>query len=254
MIEREFVKERVKEHMIHEFITKNLSNVGHSHTKVIRTPLGEKIIVYASRPGLVVGREGQNIKKITAQLKKRFKLENPQMEISEVEDINLDAQVVAERIASALERFGSTRFKGIGHKVMTDVMAAGALGIEIVISGKIPSARARSWRFYTGYLKKCGDIALTGVDTAYARAELKSGTVGIKVRIMPPDIKLHDKIELTKEKETVVEEVVKKDEEKTEETKEELEEGEKTVYEEIKEKIEESKKKSAETKSKVAKK
>jgi small subunit ribosomal protein S3 len=223
MIERDFVKQKMKEHMIHEFITKNLSNVGHSHTRMIRTPLGEKIIVFASRPGLVVGREGKNIKKITSALKKKFNLENPQMEISEVENINLDAQVVAERIASALERFGSSRFKGTGHKVMTDVMGAGALGIEIVISGKIPSARARNWRFYSGYLKKCGDMAITGVDTAYARAELKSGTVGIKVKIMPPGIKLPDKIELEKEKVTVVEEVKKeeKKEEKIEEPKKE---------------------------------
>lgn len=251
MIERQFVNQKMKEQMIHEFIIKNLSNVGHSHTKMIRTPLGEKIIVYASRPGLVVGREGKNIKKITSALKKRFNLENPQMEISEVENINLDAQVVAERIASALERFGPTRFKGVGHKVMTDVMGSGALGVEIIISGKIPSARARNWRFYSGYLKKCGDLALTGVDTAYARAELKSGTVGIKVKIMPPDIKLPDKIKLTKEIETVVEEV--KEEPKKEEKKEKkTEEEEKTMLEEIKEKIDA--KKSAEKEKKEAEK
>ena len=249
MIEREFVKQKVKERMIHEFIMKNLNNVGHSDTKMIRTPLGEKIIVFASRPGLVVGREGKNIKKITNDLKRKFKLENPQMEISEVENVNLDAQVIAERIASSLERFGSTRFKGIGHKVMADAMNSGALGIEIVISGKIPSARARNWRFYSGYLKKCGDIALTGVDSAYARAELKSGTVGIKVKVMPPDIKLYDKIELTKEKETVVEEVKEEkviEKVKVEETEEESKE--KTVYEEIKEKIEAKEKEEQEDK------
>ena len=55
--------------------------------------------------------------------------------VMEMEDV-LDARIVAERIASSLERFGTTRFKGIGHKVMSDVMGAGALGIEIIISGK----------------------------------------------------------------------------------------------------------------------
>lgn len=242
MIERDFVKQKMKEFMIHEFITKNLSNVGHSHTKMIRTPLGEKIVVYASRPGLVVGRGGKNIKKITSQLKEKFNLENPQMEISEVEDINLDAQIIAERIASSLERFGSTRFKGIGHKVMSDVMNAGALGIEIIISGKIPSARARNWRFYSGYLKKCGDIAISGVKSAYARAELKSGTVGIKVKIMPPDIQLADKIGLNKEKETIIEETKEEEKEKPAKESEKQEAEEKTMIEEIKEKIEENKK------------
>ena len=225
MIERKFVSEKLKEFQIQEYIFDNLKRVGHSHTKMVRTPLGEKIIIFASRPGLIVGRQGQNIKKLTKDLKKKFNLENPQIEISEVENINLDAAIVAERISNSLERLGTTKFKGIGHKVMTDVMNAGALGVEIVMSGKIPSARAKSWRFYQGYLKKCGDI-VEGVRKGYSRAQLKIGTIGIKVRIMPPDIKLPDKIKLLKEKVEVVEEVkVKKEKEdmKKKEEKEKIE-------------------------------
>ena len=86
-------------------------------------------------------------------------------------------------------------------------MNSGAIGIEIVMSGKIPSTRARSWRFYAGYLKKCGDIALTGVKTAHASAQLKSGTVGIRVKIMPPNVKLPDDIEMAEEPVTTVGEV-----------------------------------------------
>jgi len=224
MIERDFVKQKIKEFQIEEFVSKNLSNVGHSHTKMVRTPLGEKIIVYASRPGLVVGREGQNIKKLTEQLKKKFHLENPQIEIAEVENINLDARIVAERIASSLERFGTSKFKGIGHKIMTEVIGAGGLGIEILISGKVPSARAKRWRFYSGYLKKCGDIALVGVDKAYTIAKLKSGIVGIQVRIMPPETQLPDTIKLTEEIKEVVEEVKEKEESKEEKKKDKKEE------------------------------
>lgn len=206
MIERKIVAEKIKEYRIEEYISKNLRNSGHSHTKVQRTPLGEKIIIYASRPGLIVGRKGQNIKKLTIELKNRFNLENPQIEISEVENINMDANIVAERIAASLERYGSTRFKGIAHKVMQDVMGAGALGIEIVISGKVPSTRARSWRFYQGYLKKCGDIALVGVNRANASAKLKSGIVGIKISIMPPTTKLPDDMVVRDEPLNVIEE------------------------------------------------
>jgi len=207
MIERSLVSQRLKEYEIQEYITNNLRHVGHSHTKVQRTPLGEKIIIYASRPGLIVGRKGQNIKKLTQTLKKKFKLENPQIEISEVEKPELDAMIVAERIANSLERFGSSRFKGIGHKTMQAVMDSGALGVEIIISGKLPSARAKSWRFYSGYLKKCGDIAITGVATAITYAKLKSGTIGIKVKIMPPDVHLPDRVEIVKEKKEIVEEI-----------------------------------------------
>lgn len=199
MIERKFTREKFKEYCVEKFISSSLKNVGHSHTKVVRTPLGEKIIIFASRPGLIVGRKGENIKKLTNTLKKKFDFENPEIEISEVENPNLDAQIVAERIASTMERFGIQKFKAIGHKTMQDVMNAGALGIEIVISGKVPSARATSWRFYKGYLKKSGDLALTAIRRAQATAFMKIGCVGIKVSIMPPDIKSPDKVKVLKD-------------------------------------------------------
>ncbi|MBS3158810.1 30S ribosomal protein S3 [Candidatus Woesearchaeota archaeon] len=195
MIERQFVTQKLKEFQIQEFIGNTLKRVGHSHTKMLKTPLGEKIVIYASRPGLIVGRKGANIKDLTRTLKKKFDLTNPQIEINEVENVFLDANIVAEMIASSLERFGTTKFKGIGHKIMTDVTGAGALGIEILVSGKIPSARAKRWRFYQGYLKKCGQSA-TEISSAYAFAQLKSGTVGIQVRIMPPNLVLPDDISI----------------------------------------------------------
>ena len=206
MIERKFVAQKMKEFQIEEYITQSLKNVGHSHTKMVKTPLGEKIIIFTSRPGLIVGRKGQNIKQLTKTLKKRFELENPQIEISEVENPSLDAQIVAEKIVDALEKFGSEKFKAIGHKIMTEVMRSGALGIEIIVSGKVPSARAKSWRFYNGYLKKCGDIAMS-VRKADVQAQLKTGIIGVKVSIMPPDIKLPDDIQLVEYKEVKVEEI-----------------------------------------------
>ena len=90
---------------------------------------------------------------------------------------------------------------------MSDVMSSGALGIEILISGKIPSTRAKRWRFYQGYLKKCGEISVSGVQTSYAKAQLKTGIIGVQVRIMPPDLKLPDDIEILKEKKEIIEEV-----------------------------------------------
>jgi len=220
MIERKFISQKIKEYQIQEYIEQNLKNVGHSHTKMVKTPLGEKIVLYASRPGLIVGRKGQNIKELTKTLKKRFGLENPQVEVSEVEEINLDSNIVAERITDALERFGAQKFKAIGHKTMEGVMGAGALGIEIIISGKIPSSRAKSWRFYSGYLKKCGDISIVGVDKTHAQAKLKTGIIGVKVSIMPPGTELPDKVELIKEKEEKIEEVKEESKEDAEAKKE----------------------------------
>ncbi len=217
MIERDFVSRNKKEFEIQEFIRSQLGGAGLSHIKIQRTPLGEKIIIYAARPGLVIGSGGSNIKKLTNQLKKEFDLENPQIEINEVENVNLVASVVAERIASGLERFGTMRFKGIGHKTMADVLNAGAKGVEILISGKIPSSRARTWRFYQGYIKKCGHVALTQVDIAYARAKLKSGIAGVKVSIMPPDVRLPDDVTFLEPDKSTVEEVSDEESKKVEE-------------------------------------
>lgn len=186
----------MKEFQLEEFIKDKLKNVGYSGIRLQKTPLGEKITIYAARPGLIVGRKGENIQRLTGLLKTTFQLENPQIEISEVGDVNHDPTIVAEKIALTLERFGTAKFKAVGHKTMTDVMNSGALGVEILISGKVPSARAKRWRFYQGYLKKCGDIALTGVRVAYTAAKLKTGIIGIQVRIMPGDLALPDRIKV----------------------------------------------------------
>ena len=199
MIEREFVEQKKKEFQIQEFVSETLKNAGHSHTKLQRTPLGEKVVIFTSRPGLIVGRKGQTISKLTETLKKKFGLENPQVEISEVGRPLLDARIVAERIASELERFGSNRFKGIMHKALDDVLAAGAIGVEIRLSGKLPGARAKSWRVAGGYLRKCGDAAVTFVNKSILSAKLKPGIIGIKVKIMPPGIVMPDEIRLIEE-------------------------------------------------------
>ena len=203
MIERTFVAQRTREYYIRKYVEKTLGNVGISTISLKKIPLGEKIVIHTSRPSLIVGSRGANIRSLTKALKEKFHLENPQIEISEVSNPFLNANIVAERIVSSLERFGSARFKGVGHKMMENVINAGALGIEIIISGKIPGARAKSWRFYTGYLKKCGDVALS-VHKAKKSALLKSGIIGVKVAIMPPDIVLPDKITLLEEPEQIV--------------------------------------------------
>jgi len=194
MIERKFVAENLKEYQIEEYLRSVLGKAGLSHIKVQRTPLGEKIMITSSRPGLIVGKSGSNITRLTRDLKEKFHMENPQIELLEEESPMSDASIVAEGIANSLERFGTARFKGIGHKAITDIMSSGARGVEVLISGKVPSSRAKKWRFYMGYLKKSGDIAVSGVDTAYSSAKLKTGIVGVQVRIMPSSTKMPDEV------------------------------------------------------------
>ncbi len=226
MIERKLLHTKLRDYQINEVLSNSLSRVGFSTSKLKKTPLGEKITIVASRPGLVVGRKGSNIKALTKTLKTKFKLENPQIEIEEVPNQNLDAQIVAEKIQSAMERFGTKKFKGIGHKAMDDIMSAGALGVEILVSGKVPSQRAKRWRFYKGYLKKSGDVAVSQVATAYASANLKSGSVGIQVRIMLPGTWLPDRVDVLEMEDVVAETQTAPVEEPVETVEEIVDEGE----------------------------
>lgn len=100
-------------------------------------------------------------------------------------------------------------------------MDAGAIGAEVVIGGRgVPGARAKSWRFSAGHMKKSGDLAQNYVKKAKTTADLKSGTIGIKIMIMTPDIKLPDKITvLDAPREVKVEEPKVKDEKKSKTTK-----------------------------------
>jgi len=211
MIERKFVAEKMKEFLVNQYLLKELGPGKFSSFEIRRTPLGERIIIYTARPGLIVGKGGENIKDLTRVLKMRFKMENPQIEVAEILSPNLDAQNMAEQIVNVLERFGPKRFKSVGYKTLQKIIDAGAMGSEIVISGRgLPGARAKSWRFYAGYLKKSGDISMSKVAYGEAKANLNSGTVGIKVRILPPGTILPDKIKIKDlSKETFVVEEVK---------------------------------------------
>lgn len=213
MIERNILGQKMKEFHIKEFIAAEFVKTGYSHTKIQRTPLGDKVIIYTSRPGLVVGRKGENIRKLTNTLKNKFKMDNPQIEIGEIENPYFDAQSIAEKIAYTIEKFGSQRFKSIGYKTLQSIMDAGALGAEIVISGKIPSARAKRWRFTNGCLKKCGYVSDKYVIRGKSVALIRSGAVGISVNIMPSDIELPDDVKIIEQNPELKEEEIKKESE-----------------------------------------
>ena len=195
MIEKKFIKAKKDEFAIKEFVKKEIGKGKISGIKIERTPIGEKIIIITSKPGLVIGRRGESIQDLTTVLKKKFNLENPKLEISEIERPEFDAQTVADQIAMALERFGSNSFKIIAYKAIDRIKRAGALGCEIILNGKLPSEKARKWRFYFGYLMKTGE-PVNLVNRAEAVAQTKPGTVGIKVAILPLGAKMPDKIEV----------------------------------------------------------
>jgi len=210
MEEKNAVKLKKEEFAIREFIKSYLGKGKISRVKIEYTPIGEKIVISTNKPGLVIGRGGEKIEELTKILKNRFKLENPHIEIDEIKEPEFDAQIIADEIALELEKFGPLKFKIIAYRALDKIMKAGALGGEIRLGGKLPSSRAKAWRFSQGYLKKTGDSAKV-VDRAQSIAQTKPGTVGVKVEILSPYAKLLDKIEIN-------ENLIKKLRENSEET------------------------------------
>ena len=137
--EHQFIHDGIQRTKIDEFFHDELSRAGYGGMDVAKTPMGTQIQLKAEKPGMVIGKGGKNIRKITTQLEKRFSLDDPQIDVQEVDEPDLNAQIVADRLANALER--GWYFRKAGHTTIDRIMDSGALGAEIVLSGKVTGAR-----------------------------------------------------------------------------------------------------------------
>ncbi len=193
-IVKRFITESIKRTEIDEFLQKKLERAGYGGVNLSKTPLGTHVVIYAMRPGIVIGRGGETIKELASSLERNFKVANPQISVSEIEVPEYNAHVVANRVTSALER--GVHFRRAGFWALNQVMEAGALGAEIVISGKLTTERARFEKFRAGDFPRCGEPALRAMKTAEAHVQLKPGMIGVRVKIMPPDAYFPDKVQI----------------------------------------------------------
>lgn len=181
-IEKHFIKEGIKEARIEEFLREKFDRADYSHIDIQRTPLGTRIIVHAGRPGLVIGKSGSRIKEITEEIKEKFELENPMLDVKEIENPLLNAHVIAGKIAKSLER--GVFYKKAVNYYLSQIMKAGAIGVEIRVSGKLGGERGRFQKFREGYIKHAGFYADNILDKGMTVANLKLGIVGVQVKIM----------------------------------------------------------------------
>ena len=195
--ELQFIEEGLQRSQIDEFFAQELARAGYGGMDVAHTPMGTQIVLMAEKPGMVIGKGGKNIRKITRQLEERFDLDDPQIDVQEVDEPDLNAQIVADRLANALER--GWYFRKAGHTTIDRIMDAGALGAEIVLSGKVTGNRGRVEKFNRGYIKHNGVPAEEIVDKGQGVSVMKLGTIGVNVKIIPPGAELPDDFEVAEE-------------------------------------------------------
>jgi len=197
--EQQFIQDGLQKSQIDEFFADELGRAGYGGMEVAKTPMGTQIVLKAEKPGMVIGKGGKNIRKVTRELKERFDLDDPQIDVQEVDEPDLNARIVADRLANALER--GWYFRKAGHTTIDRIMESGALGAEIVLSGKVTGARSRVEKFNRGYIKHNGEPAQSIVDEGQGVAVMKLGTIGVTVKIIPPGAELPDDFEVREDAE-----------------------------------------------------
>ncbi|WP_128225639.1 30S ribosomal protein S3 [Halobacteriaceae bacterium SHR40] len=196
--EQQFIDNGLQRTQIDEFFQDELGRAGYGGMNIAKTPMGTQIVLKAEKPGMVIGKGGKNIRKITSTLESDFGLDDPQVDVQEVEEPDLNARIVADRLANALER--GWYFRKAGHTTIDRIMESGALGAEIVLSGKVTGARSRVEKFNRGYIKHNGEPAEEIVDHGIGTAVVQLGTIGVQVKIIPPGAELPDDFEVYDDK------------------------------------------------------
>lgn len=201
MVERIFVEEGIKKVRMNEYFRNELERAGYGGMDIKRTPMGTQITVKVEKPGMIIGKDGKRIKRITDEITKRQELDNPQIDVQPIEVPELNAQLMANRLAKLIER--GWHFRRAGRSTLQRIMDMGALGCEITMSGKLKGPRGRMEKMVDGYIKHCGSLAEEIVDKGYAIARKKAGVIGVQVKIVKPDAKIPDAfhMKVVKEKE-----------------------------------------------------
>lgn len=193
-VSKYFVRDNMKKAEIDSYLAGELKKAGYSKVEMTKTPLGTRVVIYAAKPGMVIGRRGQSIRDLTQVFEQTFGMENPQVSVAAIEAPDLDPKVVASQVTSALQR--GIHFRRAAYWALQRAMGAGALGVEITIRGKLTTDRSRYERFRDGYLPSVGEPVLKQVKRAVMDVQLKQGLFGVQVRILPPGATFPDKPEI----------------------------------------------------------
>ena len=192
-VEGKFIEDAITRYRVSKFLETELDRAGFSRVDIQRTPMVTRIAVEVTNPGRVIGKRGKSIQDLTDAITREFKIENPQISVVESANQNLEPRLVAKKICRFIEM--GKKIRAILHASLRDIMSAGALGAEIVASGKVAAKGGRSKRFrlMAGYIPKAGEPARL-VAVSHVTAYPKSGAIGVLVRIVLPGTEFPDKV------------------------------------------------------------
>ena len=190
--EEKLIEEPFSKYKVMKYLEKRLERAGLANIEIQRTPLVTRITLEVTNPARIIGRKGRIINEITNSIKEKFDLENPQISVVEVRQPFLEPRMVAKKAARYIEM--GKKVRAVLHYMLREMIRAGAMGAEIVASGKIGAkgARGKRLRVSAGYLPKAGEPTRL-VREAHVSATTKSGIIGILVRIVPPGTQFPDK-------------------------------------------------------------
>lgn len=197
------IKDNYNMMLLRDFLRATIKESGFSHVDISKTPTGTRVALHVTRPGIVIGRKGTGIRELTERLEKDFGLKNPQIAVNEISEPELTASVMCNRLASLIER--GTAFRRATMWTLQQIMNAGAMGVQITVSGKLRGDRSTFEKHSAGILPRAGHKAKVAVDEDIAHVPTPMGYIGVRIRIARkeryiPDFELKGKEEIAREK------------------------------------------------------
>lgn len=227
--------------LLKEYLKVAIKESGFSHVDISKTPTGTRIVLHVTRPGIVIGRKGAGIRDLTEKLAKDFGLKNPQIAVNEISEPELTANVMCNRLASLIER--GTAFRRATMWTLQQIMSAGAMGVQITVSGKLRGDRSAFEKHSAGILPRAGHRAAVAVDEGITHVPTPMGYIGVRIRIARkeryiPDFELKGKDDLAQARKLTKEQEEAKARTESEQIKMDAEKIEKLdLMEEVEEKL-----------------
>jgi len=178
---KNIIRDNYNAMLLNEFLRKEIKDAGFSKVDITKTPTGTRVTLYVTRPGIVIGKKGFGIKALTQKLETDYGLKNPQIAVEELAKPELSPSVMCNRMGSHIER--GTAFRRATMWTLNQIMEAGAMGVQITISGKLRGDRSAFEKHTRGILPRAGNYAKDIVSEDVTHTKTAMGLIGIKIRI-----------------------------------------------------------------------